>query len=99
LLGEDLHLSHLLVERHESLVEESAEPFELALAADLVQCLDLALHLVGRAGQRILDLAHALERPLGGRQGRVGVHRILRGTLGRAERLPEAEAAEIVETS
>src|SRR5688572_5105836 len=35
-LCEQLHLAHLLVERHEALVEEPAEPFELAVAADPV---------------------------------------------------------------
>jgi hypothetical protein len=50
MLGEELHLAHLFVERHEALVEEPAEPFELTMAANLVQRLNLVLHLVDRAG-------------------------------------------------
>jgi hypothetical protein len=49
MLGEELHLAHLFVERHEALVEEPAEPFELTLAANLVQRFNLALHLIDRA--------------------------------------------------
>lgn len=50
MLGEELHLAHLFVKRHEALVEEPAEPFELTMAANLVQRLNLVLHLVDRAG-------------------------------------------------
>src|SRR5438477_52263 len=40
-LGEQLHLPLLLVPGHEALIEEPAEPLEIALAADLLQRLDL----------------------------------------------------------
>jgi hypothetical protein len=50
MLGEELDLAHLFVERHEALVEEPAEPFELTVATNLVQGLNLALHLIDRAG-------------------------------------------------
>src|SRR5438477_601809 len=70
-LGEGLHLAHFLVERHEALVEEPAEPFQLAFVPDAVQRLNLALHLVGRAGERVLDLAHTLKGPLRRPQRRV----------------------------
>src|SRR6266478_7917618 len=95
-LGEELHLPLLLIPGHEALIEEPAEPFEIALAADLLQRLDLALDLVHRSGQGVLDLAHPVDRPLRRRQRGVRIERILRGVLGRAERLPEAEAPEVV---
>src|SRR5262249_31437721 len=66
--GEQFDLAHLLVRRHETLVEEPTEPFEFALAADLVKRRDLGLDLVDRSGQRIFDLAHALQGPLAWRQ-------------------------------
>ena len=49
--GKQLDLAHLLVHRHETLVEEPTEPFEFALAADLVKRRDLGLDLVDRSGQ------------------------------------------------
>jgi hypothetical protein len=39
-LGEQLHLPHLLVPRHGALVEEPSEPFEVAIAADTTQRFD-----------------------------------------------------------
>ena len=95
-LGEGLHLAHFLVERHEALVEEPAEPFQLAFVPDAVQRLNLALHLVGRAGERVLDLAHTLKGPLRRRQRRVGVERVLGRIFLGPERFPEPEATEIV---
>jgi hypothetical protein len=44
-LGEELHPAHLLLPRHETLVEEPAEPLEVTLAAKRLQLLDLAFHL------------------------------------------------------
>src|SRR6516225_507872 len=94
--GEQFDLAHLLVHRHETLVEEPTEPFEFALAADLVKRRYLGLDLVDRSGQRIFDLAHALQSPLGGRQRSERVRRILVQVLRRTKRLPETETPEIV---
>ena len=52
-LGEGLHLAPLVVERHEALVEEPAEPFELAARRGRWRGLEVAQDLVGRAGQRV----------------------------------------------
>src|ERR1700757_2802998 len=76
-LGEQFDLAHLLVHRHETLVEEPTEPFEFALAADFVKRRYLGLDLVDGSGQRIFNLAHALQGPLGGRQRSERVRRIL----------------------
>ena len=49
-LGEQFDLAHLLVHRHETLIEEPTEPFKLALAADLVKRGDLGLYLIDCSG-------------------------------------------------
>src|SRR5215472_9078977 len=95
-LGEQLHLAHLLFPRHRALVEEPREPFEVAVAvaADAPQRLDLGFDLIDRPGERVFGLAHSLDGPLGGRQHLVG--RVFGGILGHAKRLPEPEAAEVI---
>jgi hypothetical protein len=39
-LGEQLDLAHLLLPRHEALVEKPAEPFDITLAAESFKLLD-----------------------------------------------------------
>src|SRR5262249_47279068 len=90
-LGEHLDLPHLLVPGHEALVEEPAEPLEVAVAADLLQGFPLPLDVVRRPRQRILDLPHPLDRPFRRWQGRVRIEWILRRVFRRAEGLPEPE--------
>src|ERR1700730_16772347 len=91
-LGEELDLAHLLLPRHEALVEEPAEPFEITLAAERLQLLDLAFHLIDGAGKGLFGPAKPLDRPLG--LGQHGRRRIFLGVLRQAKRLGEAEAAE-----
>src|SRR5882724_224983 len=93
-LGEELDLAHLLLPRHEALIEEPAEPFEITLATERLQLLDLSFHLIDRAGKRVFGFAKALHGPLGLREH--GRRRLSLGVLGQAERLGEAEAAEIM---
>src|ERR1700682_5957748 len=93
-LGEQLDLAHLLVPGHETLVEEPAEPFEIAVAAELIKRLDFGLDLIDRPGQRVFGFAEPLDGPFGLRQHRR--RGIFRGVLRKAERLGEAEAAEVM---
>src|SRR5207244_3443103 len=95
-LGEQLDLAYLLLPRHEALIEEPTEPLEVAAAADGAERGHLGLDLVHRPRQAVLDLAHPLYGPFRRRQRRVRIERVLGGVLGRAERLPEAEAAEVI---
>src|SRR5439155_1579653 len=88
-LGKELDLADLLVPGHEALVEEPAEPFELAPVIDRVRGLDLRPHLLRCAGQRILHPPHAIDRPLVDRERGVGIQRVLLGVFRRTERLPE----------
>src|SRR5262249_722721 len=90
-LGEHLDLPHLLVPGHEPLVEEPAEPLEVAVAADRPQRLHLPLDVVRPPRQRVLDLPHPLDRPFRRWQGRVRIERILRPVLRPPRALPEAQ--------
>src|ERR1700730_13699983 len=93
-LGEELHLAPLLLPRHEALVEEPPEPFEITLAAERLQLLDLSFHLIDRAGKRVFGFAKPFDRPLGLRQH--GRRRIFLGVARQTERLGKGEAAEIM---
>src|SRR6516225_7037194 len=92
-LGKQLHLAHLLLPGHGTLVEKPSEPFEIAFAADPLQRVEFGLDLVDRSGERVFSFAHALDRPLGCRQHR---SLVFSGILRHPERLPEAKAAEII---
>ena len=72
--------SSIWLPRHRALVEEPGEPFELALAADPLQRVELGLDLVDRPGERA-----SLDRRLGRRQHDFG--RIFGGVLWHRERL------------
>src|SRR5262249_44017748 len=93
-LGKELDLAHFLLPRHEALIEEPAEPFEIALAAERLQLIDLLFDLIDRAGECVFRLAKAVHSPFGLRQH--GRRRIFLGVLGQAERLGKAEAAKIM---
>src|SRR6516162_7870049 len=93
-LCEQLDLAHLLLPRHEALIEEPAEPFEFAFAAEGLQLLDLPFYLVDGASERIFGFAEPLNGPLGLRQHRW--RRISFGVPGQPKRLGETKAAEIM---
>ena len=76
------------------MVEEPAKPFQLPVAADAFQRLDLSLHLVDSASERVFRLAEAINRPFLGRQHCAS--RVLLGILRHAERLGKAEASEVI---
>lgn len=63
MLGEELDLAHLLFPPHEPLIEEPAEPFEFAFAAERLQRLDLLLYLVNRTSERVFGFAEPLDSP------------------------------------
>src|SRR4051794_30868851 len=79
--GEDLELSFGLVDRHQALVEEPGEPFQLAVVAvDGGQVLDVAFDVVDSADQAVLGLSEPFHGPLlGGQQGALGVSLLVAG--------------------
>src|SRR5215469_6732365 len=96
MLCKQLHLTHFLLPGHHALVEEPREPFQISVAItiDSLQCVDLSLDLIDRAGERVFRSAHPLDSPFGGRQHRAC--RVFLGVLRHPERLPEPEAAEVI---
>ena len=94
MLGEQLDLAHLLLPRHEALVEEPAEPFEIALAAECLELLDLPFYLVDGAGERVFGLAIPFDGPFGLRQH--GRRRVFFRVFRQAECLGKTEAIEVM---
>jgi hypothetical protein len=93
-LGEELDLAHLLLPRHEALIEEPAKPFEITLAAQRFELLDVPFYLVDGAGERVFGFAIPLDGPLGLRQH--GRPRVFFRVLRQAERLGKTEAIEVM---
>src|SRR6516164_10584456 len=69
-LGKQLHLAHLLVPGHETLIEKPAKPFKIALATEPRQLIDLSFYLIHRAGERVFGPEESLHSPLRLRQHR-----------------------------